>query len=292
MSTQWYRMFDPDPKGVFEIKREEAEKWNEQNFGIFWAVNSFRGRRRIENLLRINAWAVDIDQGTKDEQWAKIRRGLKPSLIVETKRGFQIYFLAVDADPENYTHILKDRLTPFYGGDQKAMDLPRILRVPGFYHCKDPKDRFMVERIHHEDIRYTEEDIFYFYRVPKKLATPIVEKRKFRAEFTSAHPDGGSIWERIWNMNCEYALEKLSGHTTVNFEVFTFKKVPRGRLNILVNGKSTSCWLDSDRRIGSSDGGGPSIYQWVRWYGHSKEKTLSILKEVFPELCRTNPKNP
>jgi hypothetical protein len=70
----------------------------------------------------------------------------------------------------------------------------------------------------------------------------------------------------------------------VNGERFTFKRCARGTHNILVDGKGTSCWVDDSGRIGSNKGGGPTLYQWLRFYGNSPKECTRVLKETFPHL--------
>ena len=58
-----------------EQTEADARCWNYQGYGIFWTVNDFGGdTRRIEKLMRINAWAVDIDAGEKAEQQRRIEK--------------------------------------------------------------------------------------------------------------------------------------------------------------------------------------------------------------------------
>jgi hypothetical protein len=77
--VQTYRLHDVDPSaygGAVRINRRDAQMWNEKGFGIFHTVQEFRGKRRLENLAHINAWAVDIDKGSKGEMLDRIKLGL------------------------------------------------------------------------------------------------------------------------------------------------------------------------------------------------------------------------
>ncbi len=299
----WYRMSD-DPtadKQAVPVARAEAAAWNtpERGFGIFATVNSFDGPRRKEHLERINAWAIDMDDGTKAQQHARLLASpLVPSLIIETKRGFQAYWIAkAGAKPEHWNAIVLERLVPFFGADKNARDLCRILRVPGYLHLKDPADPFLVRCVWQHHVSYSERQIgaaFRWVPDPRALAgaaeeTARVADRASRAAARAAAATSGaawteSFWDAVYGLDCEEGLARLSGHWSVNGERYTFKTAPRGHLNIYVDGKSSPCWIDSDKRIGSPSGGGPTLARWLRWFKHPWPTVIATLKEIFPSL--------
>jgi hypothetical protein len=116
----------------------------------------------------------------------------------------------------------------------------------------------------------------------KDLRAPERHKKAKRAA-----PVTGSFWDRVWNLNCEEALYRLSGTHYVSGETYSFKNNSNGSRNILVNGKGTSCWVDQEGRIGSLDDGGPTIAQWLHWFHKDYRKVAEMIKEVFPE-CLDN----
>lgn len=276
----FYRLYDQDySRGCIEIKSaQEAEAWNKEQWGIFWTVNSFNGPRKNENLKKIISWSVDIDEGTKESQKEKIKKFPQPSLVIETKRGYQVYYNAEDATVENYG-IIQSRLVEVFGGDPKAKDIARVLRVPGYLHWKDPKNPFAIRLSFFSEKTYSEKTMLDFFKV-KKEKPGLKEKVKKELSFIK----NNDLFERIYSMDCEQALLRLSGHPVVGCEVFTFKRVSSGNLNILVNGKSTSCFIDKDKRIGSFDKGGPVIWSWINWYHKDHKKTYQFMREYFPEL--------
>lgn len=289
--TQLYRMSDSPTatsKAAIACTADEARRFNtpELGFGIFATVNTFNGPRRKENLTRINAWAIDMDDGTKEQMHAKLMRSqLVPTIIVETKRGFQAYWGAVDGKAEHWDHIVLEHLVPFYGSDANARDLCRILRVPGFLHLKDPSAPFKIKRVWKHNVFYTERQIINFGGMPwvpskARHTAALAEARASSSTFTASD----SLWDAIWNLNCEEGLGRLSGHWAVGGEQYTFRKTARGRLNLFVDGKSTSCFLDESRRIGSLDGGGPTLVQWLRWFKHDWKTVIAVIKELFPQL--------
>lgn len=283
-----YRMHDSDPsKGCQLIRAGETPgQWQAQGFGIFWAVNRFRGGvRRVDHLERILAWAVDIDEGTKDAQRARfLGAPLVPSLIVETKRGYQAYWNAKDARPEHWNAIVLHRLVPYFGADQNARDLARILRAPGYLHLKDPADPFPVRVVHKRDVAYTEAQMVAAFPDSQKVKRDRAEREAIKREVRFAGSD--DFWERVYQLDCEEGLRRLSGHASVGGERYTFRQVASGNRNIFVDGKGTSCWVDKNGHIGSLAGGGPTLAQWLKWFGLSYGEAAKVIKELFPEITR------
>lgn len=292
--TQFYRMCDlptAESKAAIPVTPDDAHRWNtpELGFGIFATVNSFDGARRKENLTRINAWAIDMDDGTKEQMHAKLSKSpLIPSIIVETKRGFQAYWAAQDGTAAHWDAIVLERLVPHFGSDTNARDLCRILRVPGYLHLKDPADPFKIKLRHKHNVSYTEKQIWQFSDLPW-----VPSKTKHTQHLAEARRSGtteptDSLWDAIWNLDCEEGLARLSSHWAVNGEKYTFRRTSRGHLNLFVDGKSSSCFIDASKRIGSLDGGGPTLVQWLRWFKHDWKVVIEVLKEIFPQLVEVD----
>jgi hypothetical protein len=276
----WYRMLDAAPNGMLALEPCEAKQWNGQGWGVCATVQKFEGARRKENLVRIRAWAIDLDAGDKASQRARVARSpVVPSSIVETKNGYHVYWYARDARPEHYRGLL-DRLVAFFGADKNARDLARVLRVPGFLHLKNPADPFLVQHVFgpNRALVYTERQMFAAFPPTED------EARARHREQRTEHGQGDDFWERVYNLDCADGLERLSGMGCVSGERFTFRRCASGSLNILVDGKGTSCWVDSAGRIGSKQNGGPTLYQWLRWYGNSPRECARLLKDLYPHL--------
>lgn len=278
-----YRIHDKEPqRGCFPVDNFlEADQWNLQGWGIFWTVNRFEGPRRKENCREVIAWAVDLDDGTKTQQLERIKGGpLVPSYVAETARGHHLYFDAIDGDVETYREIV-ERLVDFYRGDKNAKDLCRILRVPAYLHQKGDKP-FGVKCIFSSESRYTESEMRKAFPAEEVVEKVFEQKGQLRTALRGLGE--GSLWEKVWALDCEDALARLSGSSAVNGERFSFRRNANGNLNLLVNDKSTSCWVDSSKRIGSHDKGGPTIFQWLNWYQRDAKRTVQIMREYFPEV--------
>jgi hypothetical protein len=114
-----------------------AQHWNalvrlnEQGAGIYVTVNmtNLRGRK-TENIVKVRALFVDLDGAPLPQH------GPKPHIVVETSSGhWHVYWRVGDVDLDQFAG--KQRaLIALHGGDPVVCDLPRVMRLPGFFHCK------------------------------------------------------------------------------------------------------------------------------------------------------------
>jgi Family of unknown function (DUF5906)/Primase C terminal 2 (PriCT-2)/RepB DNA-primase from phage plasmid len=114
---------------------------NHRDAGVFVAINEtdMQGRKS-SNITRVRAIWIEDDNGLD------IPLPLEPHLISETSPNkFHKIFLVEGASFENHSY-LQSVLVEHFGSDNGAKDLPRVLRVPGFYHCKTKP--FQVRLLH------------------------------------------------------------------------------------------------------------------------------------------------
>ena len=237
---------------------QECRKYNNEKYGVFFSINGFKDRRTKDNLVNINAWAVDIDKLNKNTQEKIIMCSpIIPSLIVESKNGYHVYWFSKDASPENYKEVLDNRLIPFFQADTRAKDICRILRVPGYFHWKDENDPFLIQEVFRNNNQYSEREMLAFF--PSARTKTTQKTLRFATEYDNKD-----------------ALIKLSGCHEVRGEVFDFQNNTNGTLQIKVNGKPTSSWIDKQGYIGSYDRGGCTWIQWLKWYNHTGKEAIEI----------------
>jgi hypothetical protein len=121
---------------IFDYEVAEVlVKMNIKGAGIYMTINETDGKgRRKHNVTRIRAVFADLDTVP-----LSVVNGYAPSIIVETSPNrFHCYWLAKDVPLEAFTPMQKN-LIRIFGSDPIVHDLPRVLRVPGYYHQKrDP----------------------------------------------------------------------------------------------------------------------------------------------------------
>ena len=176
------RIFDDRKTGTFKGAKLETtlsglpglidtlKKHNEKNRGIYFVVN-FGGHEDSE-ITRINAQFMECDELPLDEQLKQIEAfPLEPSLIVKTRKSLHTYWLIKDGDVTAFRRVQK-RLVAQFHGDRSCVNESRVLRLPGFYHCKE--EPVMVECIHfHPELRYTQAELEqYLPQISEEPAAP------------------------------------------------------------------------------------------------------------------------
>lgn len=148
---------------TFTFSPELAERKQREGCGVYFSANCFEGHRRKDNLKLIRALFLDWDcakqgDGTPceeiDARKVKMLRRLLllegdflPHAIIETFHGLHCLWL-IYADGHSFT--LKEweqqeaDLIAYFGGDDLAKDITRVLRLPPYNHLKDPHDPFPV----------------------------------------------------------------------------------------------------------------------------------------------------
>lgn len=72
---------------------------------------------------------------------------IKNAMIIETYSGFHIYWPQQGASVSRFVAIQK-ALARKFDSDPVITNLSRVMRLPGFYHMKNPRKPFMVKVIH------------------------------------------------------------------------------------------------------------------------------------------------
>lgn len=163
-----FRVFDDKKTGIFSGQKLSMEcgkyasiektlkEHNTQNRGIFFVVNY--GGQEDSLISRINAQFVESDELSFEEQQAQIDAfPLAPSMIIKTKKSLHTYWFVKGAKVELFRGIQKQLVKQFHG-DPMCVNESRVMRLPGFYHCKG--DPVMVECISfHPERVYTQEQL-------------------------------------------------------------------------------------------------------------------------------------
>jgi len=101
--------------------------------GVFITINATDGTgRKAENITKVRALSLDLD-GAPIEP---VRKWQTPHIEVESSPGkWHAYWLVNDVTLDQFTP-LQAALIKKFNGDPAVKDLPRVMRLPGFWHLK------------------------------------------------------------------------------------------------------------------------------------------------------------
>lgn len=170
-SLQFLQHLDPSPKATFNIEcytdvpkssdkprpdplsrhyanktiREvesllpEIHALNEQGAGIFVARNQCDGPRNVANVSRVRGVHADMD-GVSEEKRQALIAALPPSIVVQSSGPDNVHVYLQLSDGETLdkdeTKTINRHIVAEYGADPAAVDVARLLRLPGFKHMK------------------------------------------------------------------------------------------------------------------------------------------------------------
>jgi hypothetical protein len=112
--------------------------------------------RKAENITRVRA--VFADQDTQGAPIPDI--GLDPHMVIESSPGKHHAYWLVDDLQRDQFRTQQQAIAARCGSDTAVCDLPRVMRLPGFLHQKNPDAPSLVRIIEHSPLQpYTAERI-------------------------------------------------------------------------------------------------------------------------------------
>lgn len=256
-------------------------------YGIYFSVNPMeKWKRDASSVTKIQTWICDIDTWTKEEQENLIKNApLTPTFVVESVHGFHIYYTSKEPMTKEQYEKWNLGLMSYYHWDPKVCkDIARVLRIPGYYHCKGEKQMVKLRDDLFCGQPYTYDQMLLAFPYLEetqeiKQETKVIEKKR----------DGDDdYWYKVNQLDNKQMLLELSWTRWVDGEVIDFKRNWDGTEQIYCNGKSTSCWLDKNWMIWSSEKGWPTWVQWLEWYKKRKLNT-SEWSEISKQLKASHP---
>ena len=173
---------------------------NQNGAGIFITINKTDGQgRKAVNITEIRSLFLDLD-GTPLEPVLEMMNasGIIPQMVVETSpEKYHVYIKVYDCPLDLFKPIQK-ALAQKFNGDKAVCDLPRVMRLPGFYHHK--KKPFLTHIIEVNDI-------------PAHSYTEVVEKLELDLEEQpKASSEPVNINQPLFDGQRTVALTKIIGH--------------------------------------------------------------------------------
>jgi P4 family phage/plasmid primase-like protien len=143
-----------DPKLARILHGTLQEHWqhlvhlNQQGAGIFVTINvTDRNGRSKENIVGSRAVFCDLDGAPLEPV---LRNGRMPHIVVQSSPGrWHPYWKVIGLELTEFEAI-QLRLAKQFNSDPSVKDLPRVMRLPGFFHCKDAP--FLVRVLQINDV--------------------------------------------------------------------------------------------------------------------------------------------
>lgn len=150
-----FRFISDTNKSVPAIKRrgrlndiwQEACNWNAQGYGIFCCINAMDGvGNELANVSYIRTHAVDLDNLSAQQNLERAAAwSPAPSFAVQSSAGkYHCYFRMVPYQSNDFYTLHQRKLRQLFDGDGSIIDPTRVMRVPGFFHMKQPASPHLV----------------------------------------------------------------------------------------------------------------------------------------------------
>jgi hypothetical protein len=144
-ATDWtFQTFDDDSDrkdkrlvrtlhGTLDQHAETLTRLNRQGAGVFVTVNKtdLKGRK-ASNITEVRAAFVDLDGAPVEP----VREWEQPHILVQTSPGRWHCYWLIDGLPKDDFSDLQRGLIRAFDADKSVHDLPRVMRLPGFWHRK------------------------------------------------------------------------------------------------------------------------------------------------------------
>jgi len=118
--------------GTFDQHFDALAKLNKAGAGVFVTVNEtdLKGRK-TKNITCVRAVHVDLDGAPLEPA-----KDPRPHIIVESSRGrWHVYWKTENLPLYDFSNAQKAQIKRL-NSDKSVHDLPRVMRLPGFYHQK------------------------------------------------------------------------------------------------------------------------------------------------------------
>jgi hypothetical protein len=115
---------------------DELADLNARRHGIFIMVHAGDGRgRTTANVTDLRALFIDDDSGAVGYDDRRLAR-LPPTLTIASVRGPHHYWRLRSGEDRARFRGAQEQLAAYFGTDSSIKDLPRVMRLAGFFHMR------------------------------------------------------------------------------------------------------------------------------------------------------------
>lgn len=120
-------------EGSLDTHKAALASANRLGSGVFVTVNKAVGGRKKENIKSVRALFVDLDGAPIEPVLDAIP---EPDIVVETSKGRYHAYWTVNDVPLDKFKLYQTTLIDKFDANPACTDLPRTMRLPGFFHNK------------------------------------------------------------------------------------------------------------------------------------------------------------
>ena len=121
-------------QGTLKQRKYQLSGLNKLDVGVYVTINKTdRQGRKTENIIKVRALFADLD-GSPLMPILKAKP--EPHMIIESSKGKYHAYWLVDDCPLDKFSMYQKAIAKKFNSDTKVCDLPRVMRLPGFNHCK------------------------------------------------------------------------------------------------------------------------------------------------------------
>ena len=144
--------------GKYKSIEEILKNHNALGRGISFVVNL--GGHDDGSITRINAQFVEMDNGSFEEQQKKIDAfPLQPSMVIKTKKSFHVYWFMDASAKVGRFRTIQTQLVKHFDGDPACVNESRVMRLPGFNHCKQDPPVEVTCVCFHPERKYSQDQL-------------------------------------------------------------------------------------------------------------------------------------
>jgi hypothetical protein len=132
--------------GTLGLHAYELIQLNNRGAGVFVTINATNGTgRKAEDIIRVRAGFVDLDGEPLEPV---LQYNLEPHIVVESSPGKWHCYWRIDGLALEDFKAVQLALIELFHSDPKVHDLPRIMRLSGFFHRKAAPFRSRIISTH------------------------------------------------------------------------------------------------------------------------------------------------
>lgn len=168
--------------------------------GVFFTVNVLAPtaeRRKADQVTRVAAVFLDLDGAPLPAHFP-----LRPTAIVESSvHRYHVYW-AVDGVPLAEFTAIQKHLAGLYGGDPKVCDLPRVMRLPGYWHGKQEPGELVKLTTLTPEALYTYADLLAAWpSLTEALTAAAAEQQRRAQEIERRRAEAAQLQAQIASSN-------------------------------------------------------------------------------------------